>query len=64
MNDFAVFVNSKKDIVRLKKDKRFTFHSSYIEKGGRKVYGYEFLFNYDNRTIKEAKRFVEDFLHA
>jgi len=64
LGDFVVFVNSKKDIELLKKHPEFTFHSSYVEKGKKKVYGYEFLFRYDNRTIKEAKKHVERILHA
>jgi len=63
LGDFVVFINLKKDIDKLKKDSRFKFHSRYKEKKGR-CYGYEFRFNYNNKTLKEAKRFVEEILHA
>ena len=65
MDDFVVFINQAKDIDLLKKDERFSLHAYYKEKTGqKKCYGYEFIFKCTDKTLKEARRFVEDILHG
>lgn len=60
LNEYVVYVNLRRDIQILKKDKRF--HERSIYKISSKVLGYEFSFNCPHHTLKDAKRFVKEIL--
>ena len=63
LEDFIVFVNMKEDIKVLKKDSRFRQHAQYTDTKTNKLWGAEFGFKGSSKTLKAAKRYVEEVLH-
>ena len=63
LGNFVVFVNKEKDIALLSSHERFHLHAKYKDKDKDTVIGCEFYFGYDDRTLKEAKKYVERILH-
>jgi len=64
MGNFVVFVNKEKDIELLKTHSRFKLHANYKDKDKDRCIGCEFSFGYDNKTLREAKHWVEGVLHG
>ena len=62
LGNFVVFVNKEKDIALLEQHEQFHLHAKYREKDKDLTIGCEFCFGYDNRTLKEAKKYVERIL--
>jgi hypothetical protein len=61
LGSFIVFVNTKDDINKLMKDRRFCFYASYTDHKS-EFGGTEFKFDYKSKTLRSAKIFIVNLL--